>query len=135
MPSGLLSKKCRDTGEETDSECGVGPRWGCLSQDRAARFVVAWAFGSSEDEVAPKGVTQTPQRTQGQRGVVWIRDGRPVYRRAVRCAYRDAQPTGRRGRPPRAWAPGAGLIQAVQRRRRGRIVRMEVRRVLAVCKF
>jgi hypothetical protein len=45
----------------------VGPRGGCLSQDRATRFVVAWGFGSSEDEVAPKGVAQTRPRTGPER--------------------------------------------------------------------
>jgi hypothetical protein len=108
----------------------VGPRGGCLSQDRATRFGVTWGFGSSEDEVAPKGVAQTRQRTQGQRGVVGIRDGRPVDRRAVGRIYRDAQPTGKRGRPPLAPTPGVGWIQAVQRRHRGRMVRVEVRPVL-----
>jgi hypothetical protein len=101
-----------------------------LSQDRATRFGVAWGFGSSEEEVAPKGVAQTRQRTSGRRGVIWIRDGRPVYRRAVRQVYRDAQPTGKRGRPPLAPTPGVGLIQAVKRRHRGRMVRVEVRPVL-----
>jgi hypothetical protein len=62
--------------------------------------------------------------------VIWIRDGRPVYRRAVRQVYRDAQPTGKRGRPPLAPTPGVGLIQAVKRRHRGRMVRVEVRPVL-----
>jgi hypothetical protein len=108
----------------------VGPRWGCLSQDRATRFVVTWGFGSSEDEVAPKVVAQTRQRTSGGRGVIWISDGRPVYRRAVRQVYRDAQPTGKRGRPPLVLTPGVGLTQAVKHRHQGRMVRVEVRQVL-----
>jgi hypothetical protein len=62
--------------------------------------------------------------------VIWIRDGRPVYRRAVGRIDRDAQPTGKRGRPPLAPTPGVGLIQAVKRRHRGRMVRVEVRPVL-----
>jgi hypothetical protein len=62
--------------------------------------------------------------------VIWIRDGRPVYRRAVRQVYRDAQPTGKQGRPPLVPTPGVGWIQAVQRRHRGRMVRVEVRPVL-----
>jgi len=126
----ICQKKCPDAGEEADSAGGVGPRWGCLSQDRATRFVVAWGFGSSEDEVAPKGVAQTRQRTSGGRGVIWIRDGRPVDRQAVRRADRDAQPTGKRGRPPLAPPPGVGLTQAVKRRHQGRMVRVEVRQVL-----
>jgi len=62
--------------------------------------------------------------------VVETRDGRSVYCRAVRRVYRNAPPTGKRGRPPRAPTPGVGLTQAVQRCHRGRIVRVEVRPVL-----
>jgi len=80
--------------------------------------------------VAPKVVAQTRQRTHGQKGVIGIRDGRLVYRQAVRRVDRDAQPTGKRGRPPRVPTPGVGLTQAVQRRCRGRVVRVEVRWVL-----
>jgi len=92
--------------------------------------VVAWGFGSSEDEVAPKGVAQTRPRTQSPRGVVGIREGWPVDRRAVRCADRDAPPTGKRRRPPPAPMPGVGWTQAVQRRHPGRMVRVAVRPVL-----
>ena len=81
--------------------------------------MVTWGFGSSEDEVAPKVVAQTRQRTSGGRGVTWISDGRPVYRRAVRQVYRDAQPTGKRRRPPLVLTPGVGLTQAVKRRHDG----------------
>jgi hypothetical protein len=108
----------------------VGPRWGCLRQDRATRFGVAWGFGSSEEEVAPKGVAHTRPRTQGQRGVVGIRAGRPGYRRAVGRLDRDAQQTGKRGRPPLAPTHEVGWIQAVKGRQRGRMVRVEVRPVL-----
>ncbi len=62
--------------------------------------------------------------------MIWISDGRPVYRRAVRQVYRDAQPTGKRGRPPLVLTPGVGLTQAVKRRYQGRMVRVEVRPVL-----
>jgi hypothetical protein len=75
-------------------------------------------------------VAHTRPRTQGQRGVVGIRDGRPVYRRAVGRIDRDAQPTGKRGRPPLAPTPEVGWIQAVKRRHQGRMVRVEVRPVL-----
>jgi len=78
--------------------------------------LVLWWCGSSEDEVAPKVVAQTRQRTSGGRGAIWISDGRPVYRRAICQVYRDAQPTGKRGRPPLALTPGAGLTQAIKRR-------------------
>jgi hypothetical protein len=101
-----------------------------LSQDRSTRFVVAWSFAPSEEEAAPEVVRQTRQRTHQQAGVPWISDGRQVYRREVRRTYRDPQRTGRRGRPPLVPTPGVGLTQAVKRRRRGRVVGVEVRTVL-----
>jgi len=75
-------------------------------------------------------VAQTRQRTHGQRGVTWVSDGRRVYRRAVGRLYREVCRTGKRGRPPLVPTPGVGLTQAVQCRRRGRVVRVEVRRIL-----
>ncbi len=44
--------------------------------------------------------------------------------------YRDPQRTGKRGRPPLIPTPGVGLTQAIKQRRRGRIVRVEVRTVM-----
>jgi len=105
----------------------VGPRWGCLSVDPSTRFVVAWSSGRSEEEAAPKVVRLTRQRTHGRVGILWVSDGRAVYRREVRRTYRDPQRTGRRGRPPLGPTPGVGLTQAVKRRRRGRVVGVEVR--------
>jgi IS1 family transposase len=104
----------------------VGPRWGCLSVDPVTHFVVAWFSGRSE-EAAPKVVRLTRQRTQGRVGLIWVSDGRAVYRREVRRTYRDSQRTGRRGRPPLGPTPGVGLTQTVKRRRRGRVVGVEVR--------
>ena len=43
--------------------CRDRTRWGCLSVDRATRFVVAWAFAGSEDAAAPQVVAQTRRRT------------------------------------------------------------------------
>ncbi len=108
----------------------MGPRWGCLTQDRPTRFVVAWSFGPSEDEAAPLAVQLTRQRTAGNGGVPWISDGRRVYRSEVVRVYRDPQRTGKRGRPPLIPTPGVGLTQAIKQRRRGRIVRVEVRTVM-----
>jgi len=62
--------------------------------------------------------------------VLWISDGRAVYRREIRRTYRDPQRTGRRGRPPLVPTPGVGLTQVVKQRRRGRVVGVEVRPVL-----
>ncbi len=44
---------------------GDGERWGGLSQDRATRFVVAWAGGPRENELAETVVQATRQRTKG----------------------------------------------------------------------
>ena len=98
--------------------------------DRATRFVVAWAFAGSEDAAAPQVVAQTRRRTAGQAGVSWLSDGRSVYRQAVKRVYRDAQRSGKRGRPRLVPTAGVGLTQAVKRRCRGRVVGVAVRCVL-----
>jgi IS1 family transposase len=100
-----------------------------VSVDRPTRFVIAWAFGPAEDAAAPALVALTRRRTQGQRGVPWVSDGRRVYRREIRRVYRDPQRTGRRGRPALVRTPGSGLTQAVKRRRKGRVVGVAVRTV------
>lgn len=105
----------------------MGPRWGCLSIDPSSRFVVAWSSGSSEEEAAPEVIRLTRWRTRGQAGVIWVSDGRAIYRREVRRVYRDPQRTGKRGRPPLVPTPGAGLTQVVKKRRRGRVVGVEIR--------
>jgi hypothetical protein len=98
--------------------------------DRATRFVVAWAFAGSEDAAAPQVVAQTRRRTAGQAGVSWVSDGRSVYRQEVKRVYRDAQRSGKRGRPRLVPTAGVGLTQAVKRRCRGRVVGVAVRCVL-----
>lgn len=108
----------------------MGPRWGCLSQDRPTRFVVAWAFAASEEEAAPEVVRQTRQRTRGQAGVPWVSDDQAVYGREVARLYRDPQRSGKPGRPRLVLTPGVGLTQAVKRRCHGRVVGIEVRQVL-----
>jgi hypothetical protein len=105
----------------------VGPRWGCLSQDRPTRFVVAWRFGASEAAVAPAVVAQTRVRTVGRAGVPWVSDGHTVYPATIAQVYRDPLRTGRRGRPPLRPTPGTGLVQAVKHRRGRRLERLEVR--------
>jgi len=101
-----------------------------LSQDRASRFVVAWAFGATEDELAPEVVRLTRQRTRAQAGVPWVSDGRKVYRRVICQVYRDPQPTGKRGRPPLVLREDVRLTQAVKRRVGGRVVGVAVRPVV-----
>ncbi len=88
MRLGHLLKKHPADGDGQDPQKGVGPRRGCLSQDRPTRFVVACCLGTSEDKMAAEGVRQTRQRTRGQRGVPWASDGRKAYRREVARTYR-----------------------------------------------
>lgn len=113
-----------------DDAAEVGPRWGCLSQERSSRFVVSWNAAASEDEAAPAVVQQTRERTAARKGVQWISDGRPVYEREIRRVYRDPLYTGRPGRPRLVPTPGVGLVQAIKHRRGGRVVEVEVRTVL-----
>lgn len=108
----------------------MGPRWGCLTQDRPTRFVVAWSFGPSEDEAIPRVVRLTRQRTAGRGGVPWLSDGRDTYRSEICRVYRDPLRTGKRGRPPLVMTPGLHLTQAVKHRQGGRVVRVEVRAVI-----
>jgi len=103
---------------------------GCLSLERATRFVGAWVLAGSEDAAASCVGAQTRRRTAGQGGVSWLSDGRAVYRRAVPRVYRDAQRVGKRGRPRLAPTAGVGLTQAVKRRWGGAGVRIEARCVL-----
>lgn len=91
--------------------------------------MVAWNFGASEEEAAPRVVEQTRTRTRERQGIAWISDGKRVYARQIRRVYRDPLRTGRRGRPRLVPTPGVALVQAVKHRQGGRVVRVEVRSV------
>lgn len=105
----------------------MGPRRGCLTQDRSPRFLGAWRFGPSDDAAAPAAVVQTRARTAGQSGVPRRRWGRAVSREAVPPVDRDPVRTGRRRRPRRRPPPGTGWVQAVTHRRGRRRARGAVR--------
>ncbi len=92
--------------------------------------MVAWSFGASEEEAAPRVVEQTRTRTQERRGIAWISDGKRVYAQQIRRVYRDPLRTGRRGRPRLVPTPGVALVQAVKHRQGRRVVEVEVRTVL-----
>ncbi len=96
------------------------------------RFVVACWFDASEDEMAAERVWQTRQRTCGQRGVPWASDGRKVYCREVARTDRGPQQERKRGRPRLVSTPGVGLTRVVQRRRKGRVVKVTIRHVTGV---
>lgn len=96
-------------------------RAGKFEPGRVSRFVVTGAFGPTENEVVP-GVLRLPrQRTRGQAGVCWVRDGRKAYEKAIRRVYRDPQRTGKRGRPPLVLRQDVRLKQAVKQRASGRV--------------
>lgn len=92
--------------------------------------MVAWAFGPREEALAGQVVALTRGRTAQGAGVPWVSDGWKPYRKVIPLVYREAVRTGRRGRPPLQPVPGVGLTQAVKRRRRGRVVGVEVRPVI-----
>ena len=104
-----------------------GPRWGCLSQDRATGLVVAWAFAPTEAEAAPAVIAATRRRTRDRAGAAWVSDGHKVYEPQVRRVYRDPQHTGQRGRPRLAPTPEVALTQAIKQREGGRVVSVTVR--------
>ncbi len=104
-----------------------GSRWGCLSQDRKSRFVVAWNFGGSEEQAAPEVVRQTRERTAGRAGIVWVSDGSGSYEKWVRRVYRDRVHTGGPGRPRLQPTPGVGLTQVIKTRENGKLVDLRIR--------
>ena len=108
----------------------MGARWGCLSQDRKRRFVIAWAAAPTEEEAAPVVVETTRKRTKGEVGVAFISDGNSVYAQQIKKVYRDPHPTGRRGRPPLVLRDDVRLTQGVKQREHGRVVGLTVRAVL-----
>jgi hypothetical protein len=108
----------------------VGPRWGCLAQDRDSRFVIAWAFAATEEAAAPSVIARTRQRTTAQVGSAWVSDGNAVYAEQIRKVYRDPKPTGKPGRPPRVLRADVALTQGVKQREHGHVVGLSVRAVL-----
>jgi hypothetical protein len=65
-----------------------------LSQDRASRFVVAWASGPREETLAKEVVATTRQRTKGQVGIPYVSDGWEPYVTIIKATYRDREPSG-----------------------------------------
>jgi len=104
-----------------------GERWECLAQDRANRFVVAWATGALSEALIEQAVTTTVQRTH-RRKFHWFSDG---YRSILQRAYRKPVWTGKRGRP-RLVVPGSvTLTQTVKHRdEHGRLLSVETRTAL-----
>lgn len=89
--------------------------------------MVSFSAKQSEAEAAAEVVPQTRKRTAGRRGIRWISDGHPAYRRWIRKVYRDPVRSGARGRPRLATTPGVGLTQVVKRRVGYRIREVTVR--------
>jgi transposase-like protein/IS1 family transposase len=109
-----------------------GERWGCVSQDRASRFVIAWASGPREETLAQTVVT-TRQRTKGQVGIPYVSDGWAPYAGAIKETYRDAEPS----RVNPNWkilkpTEEIALTQAIKHRKGRRLQRVEVRAVFGV---
>ena len=104
-----------------------GERWGCLSQHRASRFVVAFSAARSEEAAAKVVIPLTRKRTAGRCGIRWVSDGMRAYLALIRRTYRDPVRGGGRGRPRKLPTPGVGLTQMVKRRSGYRVVKVEVR--------
>jgi hypothetical protein len=102
-----------------------GVRWGCMSQHRSSRFVVAFSGQPTEQEAAAEVVPLTRERTAGRRGIRWISDGLRAYRDLIATVYRD--PVSRRARGRGVLTPGVGLTQIVKHRVGGRVTRITVR--------
>jgi hypothetical protein len=102
-----------------------------MSQERASRFVVAWASGPREEALAGEVVATTRGRTKGQVGVPYVSDGWEPYAETIRASYRDREPSGvRPGWDILRPTPGIGLTQAVKHRKGRRLERVEVRAII-----
>jgi IS1 family transposase len=99
-----------------------------VSQDRASRFVVAWASGPRDETLARTVVAATRRRTKGRVGVPYLSDGWAPYADTVKETYRDAEPS----RVNPNWkilkpTQGISLTQAIKHRKGRRLERVEVR--------
>jgi hypothetical protein len=108
----------------------MGPRWGCLAQDRNTRFVIAWAAASCEEEAAPQVIASTRERTKAHLGCAWVSDGNPIYAQQIQKVYRDPRPTGKPGRAPLVLRQDVALTQGIKQREHGRVIGLTVRAVL-----
>jgi hypothetical protein len=95
-----------------------------LSQDRASRFVVAWAGGPREKTLAREVVTATRRRTKGRVGIPYISDGWEPYAPTIKETYRDPEPS----RVNPNWkilkpTEGIALTQAIKHRKGRRLQR------------
>jgi IS1 family transposase len=107
-----------------------GERWGCFSIDRPSRFIVAWASGRREADLARSVVSTTRERTAGHQGISWVSDGWAPYAEVLEQVYRDQVPTPGLPWELRLPTPGVALTQAVKHRRGRRLERVAVRVVL-----
>jgi IS1 family transposase len=98
--------------------------------DRRSRFIVAWASGTRDTDLAKTVVRTTRERTAGRAGIGWVSDGWTAYGEVIPQVYADRVPT-----PDLPWTlllptPGVALTQAVKHRKGRRLERVEVRAVL-----
>jgi len=101
-------------------------------QDRASRFVVAWATGALSEALIEQAVTTTVQRTH-QRELHWFSDGWHGYRSILERAYRKRVLTGKRGRPRLVVPESVTLMQTVKHRdEHGRLLSVEIRAALGM---
>ncbi len=101
-------------------------------QDRASRFVVAWATGALSEALIEQAVTTTVQRTH-QRELHWFSDGWHGYRSILERAYRKRVLTGKRGRPRLVVPQSVSLMQTVKHRdAHGRLLSVEMRAALGM---
>jgi hypothetical protein len=99
-----------------------------VSQDRASRFVVAWASGPREETLARTVVATTRQRTKGHVGIPYLSDGWAPYADTIKKTYRDRAPSGiRPGWDILRPTEGVRLTQAIKHRKGRRLDHVEVR--------
>lgn len=103
-------------GDEIKVKTQVGAVWLAMALMVATRLWLGGVVSVRRDLSLIQRLLNRIRRLALERPVLFAADGYPSYVRAVRRAFRSAQPTGRRGRPKlMAWAEVA-IVQVVKYR-------------------
>jgi hypothetical protein len=102
--------------------------WGCFCQDRAGRFVVAWASGPPKETLAESVVTSTRCRNHGKIRHSLCQRQLGARRTTIETIYREREPSGiRPGWDILRPTDGIRLTQAIKHRKGRQLERIEIR--------
>jgi hypothetical protein len=108
-----------------------GAHWGCLTQDRPSRFVVAWVDGPRDETLTQDAVATTRQRTKDHVGIGYVTTGWTPYAEVINTIYREREPSSVNP----CWfvlkpTPNGRLTQAIKHRKGRRLVQVKARAVI-----